>query len=70
MNENQLQQAIETINEDPKQITIIDNNGNKDNNNIKSEIKGPENKSNPQVRRSTRIKTTSPIIRLRNSITH
>ena len=28
MNEVQLQQVIETINEDPNNITIVDNNGN------------------------------------------
>ena len=70
MNEEQLQQARETIAENPRNITIIDNNGNDDNYNIKTEITEPENNNNLQDRRSTRNKTTNPIIRLGNSITH
>ena len=70
MNEEQPQQAMETIAEDPSNVTIIDNNGNDDNYNIKTEIIELENNNNVQVRRSTRIKTTNPIIRLGNPITH
>ena len=70
MNEEQLQQAKETIAEHPRNVTIIDNNGNDDNYNIKTEIIEPENNNNVQVRRSTRIKTTNPIIRLGNPKTH
>ena len=68
MKEEQLQQAMETIAEDPSNVTIIDNNGNDDNYNIKTEITEPGNNNNVQVRRSTRIKTTNPIIRLGNHI--
>ena len=63
-------QARETIVENPRNVTIIDNNGNDDNYNIKTEIIEPGNNNNVQVRRSTRIKTTNPIIRLGNPITH
>ena len=70
MNEEQLQQARETIAENTRNVTIIDNNGNDDNYDIKTEIIEPENNNNVQVRRSTRIKTTNPIIRLGNPITH
>ena len=69
MNEDQLQQAIKTINEEPNNITIVDNNGNDGNYNIETEIAEPEN-NNVQVRRSTRIKTSNPIIRLGNPITN
>ena len=69
MNEDQLQQAMETINEDPNNITIVDNNGNDGNYNIKTEIVEPEN-NNVQVRRSTRIKIANSIIRFRNPITY
>ena len=62
MNEEQLQQAMETIAEDPSNVTIIDNNGNDDNYNIKTEKIEPENNNNVQVRRSTLIKT-SPFIK-------
>ena len=65
-----MKQAMETIAEDPRNVTIIDNNGNDDYYNIKTEIIEPENIINVQARRSTRIKTTNPIIRLRNPITH
>ena len=70
MNEEQLQQAMETIAQDPINVTIIDNNGNDDNYNIKTEIIEPQNNNNVQVRRSTRIKTTNPIIRLGSPRTH
>ena len=70
MNEEQLQQARETIDEDPRNVIIIDNNGNDDNYNLKTEIIESENNTNVQVRRSTRIKTTNPIIRLGNPMTH
>ena len=56
MNEQQLEQAIETINEDPTTITIVDNNGNE--NQIKTEIsENPNtrdmNNINNQTRRSS-----------------
>ena len=70
MNEEQLQQARETLAENPRNLTIIDNNGNDDNYNIKTEIIEPDNNNNVQVRRSTRIKTTNPKFRLGNPITH
>ena len=70
MNEEQLQQATETIAEDPSNVTIIDNNGNDDNFKMKTEIIEPQNNNNVQVRRSAHIKTTNPIIRLGNPITH
>ena len=69
MNEEQLQQAMEAITENSNNVTIIDNNGNDDNYNIKTEIIEPEN-TNVQVRRSTRIKSANPLIRLRNPIRH
>ena len=67
--EEQLQQATETIAKDPTNVTIIDNNGNDYNYIIKTEILEPEN-NNVHVRRSTRIKTANPILRLGNPITH
>ena len=70
MNKEQLQQARETIAENPSNVTIIDNNGNDDNYNIKTELIEPENNNNVQVRRSNRIKTTNLIIRLGNPLTH
>ena len=70
MNEEQLQQARETIDEDPRNVIIIDNNGNDDNYNLKTEIIESENNTNVQVRRSTPNKTTNPIIRLGNPMTH
>ena len=76
MNVEQLQQAMETIDENPDNITIVDNNGNNENYNIKTEIIEPihnnnnnNNNSNVQVRRSNRIKNTNPINRLGNPIT-
>ena len=70
MNEEQLQQAMETIAEDPSNVTIIDNNRNDNNYNIKTKKIEPENNNNVQVRRSTLIKTTNPRISLGNPITH
>ena len=74
MKVEQLQQAMETIDENPDNITIADNNSNNENYNIKTEIIEPihnnnNNNSNVQVRRSNRIKNTNPIIRLGNPIT-
>ena len=73
MNVEQLQQAMETIDENPDNITIVDNNGNNENYNIKTEIIEPinnnKNNNNVQVRRSNRIKNTNPITRLGNPIT-
>ena len=74
MNVEQLQQAMETIEENPDNITIVDNNGNNENCIIKTEIIEPRNNNNNnnnnvQVRRSNRIKNTNPIIRLGNPIT-
>ena len=74
MNVEQLQQAMETIEENPDNITIVDNNGNNENYNIKTEIIEPiynnnNNNNNVQVRRLNRIKNTNPILRLGNPIT-
>ena len=69
MNEDQLQQAIEAIIEDPSNIGIFDKNGNDDKYTLKTEIIEPEN-NNVQVRRSTRIKTANPTIRLGSPITY
>ena len=74
MNVEQLQQAMEIIEEMPDNITIVDNNGNNGNYNKKTEIIEPitnnnNNNNNVQVRRSNRIKNTNPIIRLGNPIT-
>ena len=65
---------METIDENPDNITIVDNNGNNENYNIKTEILESinninNNNNNVQVRRSNRIKNTNPIIRLGNPIT-
>ena len=68
MTEEQLEQALETIAEDPNNTTIFDNNGN-NYDNIKTEQIENEN-SERQTRRSTRIKSTNPITRLGNPVTH
>ena len=74
MNEQQLEQALETINENPTTATIIDNNGNE--NYIKTEINEitntneiNSNKTQP-IRRSSRLRTNNPIVRFGNPLTH
>ena len=74
MNEQQLEQALETINENPTTTTIIDNNGNE--NYIKTEINeitktNEINSNNNQpIRRSSRLRTNNPIVRFGIPLTH
>ena len=73
MNEAQLEQAIETITENPTTTTIIDNNGNE--NRIKTEISeitntNYSNINNQQIRRSFRIRSNNPIVRFGNPLIH
>ena len=74
MNEQQLEQALETINENPTTTTIIDNNGNE--NYIKTEINEITNTSerssnnNQPIRRSSRLRANNPIVRFGNPLTH
>ena len=68
MTEEQLEQALETIAEDPNNTTIFDNNGNIYNNIKTEEIENENNER--QTRRSTRIKSTNPKTRLGNPVTH
>ena len=65
MKEQQLEQAIETIKEDPTTVTLIDKNGNE--NQIKTEITeipnpNETNNKNNQFRRSSRIRPRNPIV--------
>ena len=60
MTEQQLEQAIETISDDPTTITIVDNNGNE--NQMKTEINEIQNtnetsNNNNKIRRSSRIRS-------------
>ena len=74
MNEQQLEQALETNNENPTTTTIIDNNGNESY--IKTEINEFPNTSeinsnnNQPIRRSSRLRTNNPIVRFGNPLTH
>ena len=75
MTDQDLEQDIETINEDPTTITIVDNNGNE--NQIKTEIieipntnETNNNNNNNQIRRSSKIRSNNPIVRFGNPLTH
>ena len=73
MYEQQLEQAIETITENPATTTIIDNTGNE--NQIKTEINEIPNtnqldNNDQQIRRSSRLRSNNPIIRFGNPLTH
>ena len=74
MNEQRLEQALETINENPTSTTIIDNNGNESY--IKTEINEIPNTSeinsnnNQPIRRSSRLRKNNPIVRFGNPLTH
>ena len=73
MNEPQLEQAIETITENPTTTTIVDSTGNE--NQIKTEIIEIPNTNeldnkNQQFRRSSRLRSNNPIIRFGNPLTH
>ena len=74
MNEQQLGQALETINENRTIATIIDKNGNESC--IKTEINEIPNTSetnsnnNQPIRRSSRLRTNNPIVRFGNPLTH
>ena len=72
MTEEQLQEARETA-EDPDTITLVDRNGNT--NSIKNEQRENINinanyENELTIRKSTRIKTTNPILRYGKPITH
>ena len=72
-NEQQLKQALETINENSTTTTIDDNNGNESY--IKTEINEIPNTSktnshnNQPIRRSSRLRTNNPIVRFGNPLT-
>ena len=73
MNEQHLEQAIETITENPTTTTIVDNTGNEYQ--IKMEINEIPNTNeldtnNQQIRRSSRLRSNNPIIRFGNPLTH
>ena len=73
MNEQQLEQALETITENPVTTTIVDNTGNE--NQIKTEINEIPNtieldNNNQQIRRSSRLRSNNPRIRFGNPLTH
>ena len=73
LNERQLEQARQTIGEKADNITIVDTNGNTNNNNIKHEIIDDENTieiNTENIRRSSRLKSNNPIIRYGNPVTH
>ena len=55
-----------TIPSDPNITTIVDKNGN-NHNNIKTELTENENDEQP-IRRSTRMRSAKPIVRLGNQI--
>ena len=79
MSEEQLEQAMEAIAEDPTTITVVDNSGNENQNQnnqnqIKTEITEiPDtiemNNTNIQTRKSSRIRANNPIIRYGNPVT-
>ena len=74
MTEEQLEQAMQTINENPTTTTIVDNTGNQkintETNIIENEIPDiTENDNQTQIRRSSRIRSNNPIIRFGNQIT-
>ena len=76
MTEEQLEQAMQTINENPTTTTIVDNTGNQnkiktETNIIENEIPDiTENDNQIQIRRSSRKRSNNPIIRFGNPITH
>ena len=79
MSEEQLEQAMEAIAEDPTTITVVDNSGNENQNQnnqnqIKTEITEiPDtiemNNTNIQTRKSSRKTGGNPIIRYGNPVT-
>ena len=68
MSKEQLEQAVETITEDQNNTIIIDNND-KNHTNINTQQIENENYKR-QTRRSTRIKSTNPLTRRGNPVTH
>ena len=73
LTEQQLEQAIDTINDDPTTITIVDNNG--IDNQTKTEINETPNtnetsNNGDQIRRSSRIRSNIPIEGFGNPLTH
>ena len=72
MTDQQLEQAIETINEDPITVTIVDNNGNenqmkKENIELPNTIETNNNIDN-QIRRSSRSRSNNPIVTFGNPL--
>ena len=73
MTEEQLEKAGETAEENQDTITVVERNGNTESKKIEQteNININTNYENqPAIRKSTRIKTTNPILRYGNPITH
>ena len=75
MTEEQLEQAMQTINENPTTTKIVDNTGNQnkiktETNIIQNEIPDITENDNQTQIRSSRIRSNNPIIRFGNPITH
>ena len=73
MNEQQLEQALETITENPATTTIVDRTGNE--NQIKTEINEIPNTTEldnkrQQIRRNSRLRSNNPIKGLGNRLTY
>ena len=73
MTKQQLEQAIETISEDPSTITIVNNKGNE--NEIKTEVvetsnTNETNTNNNHIRRSSKLRSNNPIVSFGNPLTH
>ena len=68
-NEKQLQQASETITDDPNKTTIVLNYGNENHNIMKTLLIDTEN-TGPLVRRSSRMRSTDSVVKLGNPVTH
>ena len=73
MTKQQLEQAIETISEDPSTITIVNNKGNE--NEIKTEVvktsnTNETNTNNNHKRRSSKLRSNNPIVGFGNPLTH
>ena len=73
MTEEQLEEAREKAEENTDSITVVDKNGNTDSIKIEQieNINIDTNYENePAIQKSTRIKTTNPILRYGNPIPH
>ena len=74
MSEEHLEQVLEAISEDPTTITIVDNNGNENRNQIKTELAEIPDTiemiiTNIQTRKSSRIRANNTIVRYGNPVT-